>query len=139
MSTQTTQLTPATPTTLAPSTHNQNNRFSAFQGTVQQIQQDVSQTAVHMESYDQHLYLVLSQTLDLGLDLVSERLRDKKGRDTLKEFVESNEKKWNNKSDVNSFYGLVDVAFDFVDPLSGKVFSSAPTRSKYRLVLRFAY
>lgn len=138
MSTQSTAAA-TTATAQVPSTHNKDQRFSAFLGTIQQIQQDVSQAAVHARGNDKHLYSALGQTLDLGLDLIAERANDKKGRDSLKEFLETNDKKWSNKNDVNPFHGLVDVAFDFIDPISGEVFTSAPTLSKYRLVLRFAH
>lgn len=136
-----TQTAPATnvQATQVPSTHNQDQRFNVFHGTVQQIQQDVSQAAAHMRGNDEHLYSALSQTLDLGLDLIAERANDKKGRDSLKEFIETNDKKWSNKNNINPFHGLVDVAFDFIDPISGDVFTSPPTLSKYRLVLRFAH
>lgn len=119
---------------------NQDERFDAVNEIITQIHGDVANAAQGMASHDNNIYEALAQTLDLGLEFIQKREdEDDKDWSFLKGFLDHSNVKWSSKCEDNIFHGLVDVSFNFIDPKTGVVFVSAPTMSKYRLVLKHAH
>lgn len=120
--------------------HNADVKFKEFNTEIEQIQGGIVVAATHMRSSDACINNALGSILDLGLKFINKRddENDKKWV-FLKGFLDFHNIKWTTKCDANFFHGIVDTAFNFIDPNTKKVFTSAPMLSKYRLVLKFAF
>lgn len=139
MSTQ----TPPPPTppiqNATPNNHNVAADIQTYSNQLAPIHSGVASAATNMAAHDKDLFEALGLTLDFGLAIISKRKVDSDDDwEFLKAFLDFHKVKWTSKSDENIFHGIVDVAFGYIYPKSGKAFVSSPTLSKYRLVLRFA-
>lgn len=118
---------------------NAKKKFNDINPHLKSINSHVLQALRHKQSYDTSVAEALGCTLELGYLFAAKQKED--GDDDwnfLKDFLEAHGARWTAKCDTSFFHGLVSVAFNQVDG-EGKSLHSAPTLSKYRAVLRFAY
>ena len=114
---------------------NANKKFKEYNDVVAQIEASLHTAAKHLISHNDAIHAGLGKALDLG-HLFAE-IDDEWA--LLKEFLQFHQKPWTAKNDGNFFHGIVTVAFDIIDPKTGKSFTSAPQMSKYRMILKYAF
>lgn len=118
---------------------NTNKKFNEFNVHLDAIESCVLKAQKHLNAYNQAIFQALGRTLDLGHLFVQKRDNDgDKDWSFLKDFFEAHDERWNAKCDTSFFHGLVAVAFNKVTD-KGEPISSAPSLSRYRAVLRFAF
>jgi len=94
----------------------------------------------HLDRHDNSVFEALGRTLDLGYLFEEKHKADgDDNREFLKDFLEAHGERWSAKCETSFFHGLVSVAFNQVDSKSKEPLNSAPTLSRYRAVLRYAF
>lgn len=118
---------------------NSRKKFSEFQPQLDDIGALVRKSDTHKQEADDAVFNALGKALDLGLRFAELRDQDDDQDWSLfKDFLEANGERWSTKCDTCFMHGLAAVAFNQVDE-DGDPLVSAPTLSRFRSVLRFAY
>lgn len=118
---------------------NSRKKFSEFQPQLDDIDALVRKSDTHTQKADDAVFNALGKALDLGLRFAKLREQDDDQDWSLfKDFLEANGERWSTKCDTCFMHGLAAVAFNQTDD-EGDPLVSAPTLSRYRSVLRFAY
>ena len=120
--------------------HNVDKSVTDLDSNVADIRRKVTTAKGHMASHDEALFAALGETLDLGQQIADKRQQENdEDWEFLKKFMAYHDRLWSAKCDQNFFHGIVDIVFNFVDQATKLAFVKAPTLSKYRLILRFAF
>jgi hypothetical protein len=114
-----------------------NKKINEYNSYLSDIEAYVQQSQTHLQKHNHAVFDALGRTLDLGRLFTTTKGQDE-GRSLLKDFLEAHNERWSSKCDVNIYHGLVSVAFNQVDANDDPI-NSAPTLSRYRAVLRFAF
>lgn len=122
--------------------HNADKRFKSFDAKLADINTAILKAQKFQSSYNTAIFKAICITLDLGYDFAKQHEIDKNETDEdwrlLKNFLTYHDERWSSKCETNIFHGLVTIAFNQIG-VDGKEISTAPTLSKYRAILRFAF
>lgn len=122
-----------------PHDHNADKRFKSFNDKLDQIEAAVFSAQALLNSHNTAIYKALCITLDLAYEFASQSKEDEDDDwQLLKDFLIFHEERWSAKCETNIFHGLVSIAFNQIGS-DGLDINSAPTLSKYRAVLRYAF
>jgi hypothetical protein len=119
---------------------NSKKKFNDFKPYLDKITRHVLLAQDHLRKHDQAVFEALGCVLDLG-HVFSEKRKDEEDNEWtfFKDFLEAHGERWTAKCEMSIFHGLVSVAFNQVDAKTKEPLNSAPTLSRYRAVLRFAF
>lgn len=119
---------------------NVDKKFNDIKPHLQEITSHVLEGQKHLQNHNKSVFDALGSTLDLGYLFAEKRKEDDDvNREFFKDFLEAHGTRWTAKCETSFFHGLVSVAFNQVEPKTQKSLNSAPTLSRYRAVLRFAF
>lgn len=122
-----------------PHDHNADKRFKRFNDKLDQIEAAVFSAQALLNSHNTAIYNALCITLDLGYEFANQSKEDEDDDwQLLQDFLIFHEERWSAKCETNIFHGLVSIAFNQIGE-DGLDVNSAPTLSKYRAVLRYAF
>lgn len=123
-----------------PHDHNADKRFKSFDNKLDAISEDVKSAYVSLASHNTAIYNAISKTLDLGYEFSKKRRKEQDDNwDFLKEYLIYHGERWSLKCETTIFHGLVSIAFNQIDDHTGKEINTAPSLSKYRAILRYAF
>lgn len=120
--------------------HNQDHRFKNYDQILDRISADVFKAHDHTKSKNDLIHTSLGRLLDLGYTFIKKRKQnDDKDWLLLKSYFEFHNERWSSKCEASIFHGLVSIAFNQVDPDTGKDITPASEHSRYRAILRYAH
>ncbi|MGC1495426.1 MAG: hypothetical protein WA790_06430 [Sulfitobacter sp.] len=119
---------------------NVDKKFNDFSPYLDEITIHVLEAQKHLDRHNRSVFEALGRTLDLGYLFEEKRKADgDDNREFLKDFLEAHGERWSTKCEISFFHGLVGVAFGQIDSKTDEPLNSAPTLSRYRAVLRYAF